>query len=228
MSDAPLLQEALDLAGEVIKVQVVATIHGDDDWHRVAFPHLTRSQEALVAVYLFAEKSMLNPANILVRHLFELGVNLKYMDGHPERVADYLNHSGGLGLTLHKSAWERVSVMCEELKLEEHYDTVYRMTSDISHGGSYGMRAEVARLAGYTSPQHLELTKALWTGLCFHGWVVDINCQVFPDIAAAFGSFQPGTAWYKRLEVLGSDLYEQMGGFLRAQPPAPPDSSIET
>ncbi len=210
-TDAVLLEEASALVKEIIRAGVVnITLPPGDNWPRVAFAHLTRSCDAMEAIHILAERRLQGPTDVLVRHLFELAVNLKYMVGHPERLAKYLEHSTSLDEIVHSYPWEHVKKMCKELELLTYYDTIYRITSDTSHGGSFGMRLEVAKMAGWTAMESFDLTKALWTGLSFYCWVVEINCDAFPNVADAFAGFLPGTAWNNRLDSLSLAIYDQL------------------
>ena len=185
-----------------------------------------------MAVYLILDKKdVLNPAYILVRHMFELGVRLRYLEAHPNKVYDFLKHSGVIVeegrapssqieelleqedyataselMNLPKQAWEDFKRMCEELSMSDLHKTVYRITSERSHGGLFGMPQEFLRLLGYEEIPDWEPANVLMSALDCYGMVVNINIKVFPDLGSNFANFQLGKDWHNRLDALWNDI----------------------
>ena len=91
----PLLQTGLDLSKEILDVDIEASSHDlKEDWNRVTFFYFRQARQALKAVSIILPYGLDTPSEILVRHLFELAVRLKFMEASPEdRVPDFLRHS---------------------------------------------------------------------------------------------------------------------------------------
>ena len=81
------MQATLDLVDDILGVPIEPTDDiSVDDWKNVALFYLFLSHETLRAIRLISADGMDNPSKVLVRHLFELAVRLKYMETNPESL----------------------------------------------------------------------------------------------------------------------------------------------
>ena len=209
----PLLQIALDLTEKILGVQYEVDFDDlDEGWSQVAIFYLKRSHETLKAVSIILSHGLVIPSEVLVRHLFELAVRLRFMEASPaDRVPAFLRHSGlvDLGesdlnqLMLPKRPWGNLHCMCKELGLLDHYDTVYRLSSENAHGGGHGMAQDLLVASGQEQIPDWQSPGILHTALVYHVWVVEINLKVFPGLAS---SFPLNADWKDRMKVLAEDI----------------------
>ena len=208
MNDKSLLQEALGLTHAIFSVNIGATVNLANHWHTVAYFHLYQSCKSLGAIYLILArlgKEVMNPADILVRHMFELAVRLKYLEAHPDKVPDFLEHH----VKSPRQPFGKLKQMSKEVGLLDHYCTVYELTSQHAHGGAQGLPLAFLRLLGYEGIRDWEPAKILATGIYYYDLVLSTNITVFPDLESQFADFQPGTEWHKRLETLWQTIGTQ-------------------
>ena len=208
MNDKSLLQEALGLTHTIFSVNIGATVKLANQWHTVAYFHLYQSCKSLGAIYLILSrlgKEVMNPADILVRHMFELAVRLKYWEAHPDKVPDFLEHH----VKSPRRPFGKMEQMSKKVGLMDHYGTVYELTSQHAHGGAQGLPLEFLRLLGYERIPDWEPANILATAIYYYDLVLSTNIKVFPDLEAQFADFQPGTEWHKRLETLWQDIRSQ-------------------
>ena len=194
MRDMPLTQEALSLAHQLFRKPIGAHV-GDDMREMAAFAHLVQSCQALGAVVLIVRnlgKEALNPAYILVRHMLELAVRLRYLEAHPERL-----DADGL-LTWNRPSLEK---MCCELGMSDHYERMYRWLSGKTHALAKSVFAEFSKVAGYREVPDWQSAHVLICAIVYYGMVVDVNTKIFPNLASNFTKLQGG-AWEERLKAL--------------------------
>ena len=165
----PLLQVGLDLSNEILDVRPEVDISDlKQDWNRISFFYLRTSRQALKAVNIILPHGLVAPSEVLVRHLFELAVRLRFIEASPEdRIPEFLRHSNlanptdsdinhqiqalqeqgnyaaASELMLPRRPWGDLRKMCEELELSDHYETVYRLSSEHAHGGDHGMALDL-------------------------------------------------------------------------------------
>ena len=225
----PLLQTGLALSEEILNVYLEVGIDDlKEDWNQVAFFYLRQAHQALKAVNIILPHGLVTPSEVLVRYLFELAVRLRFMEASPEdRVPDFLRHShladptdvdlnhqirdlhekgnyvAASELMLPRRAWGNLRAMCKELKLLDHYETVYRLSSEHSHGGSHGMALDSLVAYGLGRVPDWEPSGVLHTAITYYAWVVDINLRVFPYLAS---SFPLPADWKDRMKAFASDI----------------------
>lgn len=208
MRDNSLWQEALDLTHAIFSVSIGVRIDSKDNWKLVSYYYLVESSKVLIAVYrLLADRSgkdMLHPADILIRALFEFAVRLKYMDAHPDKVADFLEWSDKSP----KRPWGNLKDMSKKVGLLDHWDKFYEFTSQKAHGSSQAMASELHRLITDREIPDWEPASILVAGTTYYKMVVDVNIKLFPNLEANFANFQPGTDWENRLKVLEDAIIE--------------------
>ena len=194
MRDSPLLQEALELAWQISRVNLGVGVGLRTPWHRVAYSSLTVSCKSLLAIHLILSKlgkEATNPAYILVRHMLEVAVRLRYLENgvqneHPLESMEKL---------------PSMEAMCEKLGLRDHYDEVYGWTSTKVHGKN-SAETELSRLFGYTRTSDWEAANVLLASILYYCMAVNVAVRVHPALASSFVDFHEGTHWYARLDTL--------------------------
>ena len=228
-------QEIFDLTDEVLRVPVVSFV-GDfkRDWDRIAFLHLLRAHQSLGAIRMTLAENWYAPSVVLVRYLFELAINLMYLDKDMDnRVPKYLEHSraalnlehvedvesqldelwekgdhaGVAKLLLPSTAWKPLKQMCEDMGLLDHYYTMYRLASEAAHGGAHGMATELSEHKDIEQRPQWEVPGALVTALTYYRWVVEVTCKALPDLAA---NYQFGATWGDRIQTIQDHLSQQI------------------
>ena len=176
----PLTSEALGLAEEAFVVPIHAKERHvlKDEWSRVAYFHLIQSWRTLGAIHLLVGKGIVDPSGILLRHLFELAVTVRYLDACRKQVAEFVNYYSD---SLPKRAWRRTSEMCETLGLLSHYEEMYRLLSERAHGGVLGMGQEYLRLLGHEKMPDWEPAAVLASAAMYYEWVVRVTLEPMND-----------------------------------------------
>ena len=224
-----LLQEALDLTRDIVNVNIETWVVPENGWHAISYSHLALSRKTLMAIHLIlsseSNKAMLNPGYILVRHLFELAADLEYMEKRPEEVHDFLRLSEyravldlvsdqrledaqeQLDLVDYpKGRWKPLADICAEVGLSDIYKTLYRFTSEKSHGGHLTMTQEFLRMLNKEEIPDWKPASVIRIALTCYLSVLWVNFSVFPCLRSDFANFLPGTDWRHRLGKLDSDI----------------------
>ena len=212
MTANSLLQTGLDLSNEILDAYIeVSRDDLEEGLNQVAFFYFRQANRALRAVNIILPHGLVPPSEILVRHLFELGVRLRFMEASPaDRVPDFLSHShrtdpadsdindqirdlheqgnyaAASELMLPRKPWRNMKEMCKELKLLDYYETVYRSSSELAHGGGHGMAQDYLVAYGLDRVPDWVPPGILHTGITCYTWVVDINLKAFPHRASGF------------------------------------------
>ena len=230
-----MLQEIFELTDEVLQVPVSSFDQDlEEDWNRIVMLHLLRAHQSLSAVRITSEEEWYAPSMVLIRYLFELAINLVYLEKDVDkRVPIYLesnrvmfnleeadqvtsqlddlwrheDHVGIAKLLLPGKAWRRLKQICEELGLLNHYDTFYRHASEAAHGGAHGMATELLEHLGIEQRPQWETPGTLITALVYYGWIAEIACKTFPYMAE---SYQFGEDWGQRIREMQENVSEQM------------------
>ena len=88
---------------------------------------------------------------------------------------------------LPRRPWGDLRKMCEELELSDHYETVYRLSSEHAHGGGHGMALNLLVAYGLAEYPTGNCTAGiLYTAIAYHAWIIDVNLTAFPHLASAF------------------------------------------
>ena len=217
MRDLPLTQEAIGLAGEILNVSIRVDREGPlkDNWHKVAYHHLFQSMRTLTAIWVLVRQGAVHPAEILLRHLFELAVTLRYLDQYPKELCAFVRHytpplpenAVAVSVRQHvpKTSWRRLSQMCECLCIQaDHYETLYRSTSEIHHGGVFRMEQEYRRLLGLEEVPDYEIANILFPAMLYYQWAIFVNRKLFPYLAPNFRS----NDWSNRLRALEAKIHD--------------------
>ena len=101
-----------------------------------------------------------------------------------------------------KSMWE----MCCDIGWSQHFDTMYRSTSEIAHSGSYRLGKELSGLHKQEAMPEWQLTMVMVTALSYYSDVVRIAAEVFPDIKANFESLEN---WGDQMSEMKASIQEQ-------------------
>ena len=225
----PLLQVGLDLSNEILDVRPEVDISDlKQDWNRISFFYLRTSRQALKAVNIILPHGLVAPSEVLVRHLFELAVRLRFIEASPEdRIPEFLRHSNlanptdsdinhqiealqeqgnyaaASELMLPRRPWGDLRKMCEELELSDHYETVYRLSSEHAHGGGHGMALDLLVAYGLGRVPDWELPGILHTAITYYAWIIDVNLTVFPHLTSAFSL---NADWKDRMRAFEGDI----------------------
>jgi len=174
----------------------------DDNWHRVVAVKLYQAYERLVSIFMLLVKGYRDSADVLTRSLFEVAVNVSYIDKDVEkRLPEYLRH-GGFPLSKEDAkqiegrlrqkpppqvkdmvpgqAWRKLSAMCDELGWSQEYYTFYRLVSTVDHAGSFTLGTSYLKLLKREQPSDWEKSAVLVTALCFYLRVAEVAAKVFP------------------------------------------------
>ena len=202
MRDLPLTRGAKALVDEILfRIPVKEEDALEDDWSSVTYYYLGCSKRTMTAINVLMDQGALYPAEILLRHLFELAVTLRYLDEHPEDRPDFVNYYSG---PLPKKAWRPMAVMCEGLGLREFYDSMYRLLSEKAHGGVGTMGREYRLLRGHEELGDHELAHILLSAMSFYSWTLAVGRKVFPYLGARFRF----AGWARRVETLYATVTE--------------------
>lgn len=226
-----MLEKAIEITDEILAARF--EIDADDlerDWHQVVFLHLQRSSQALAGTRSLAVEGLYNPAVVLCRHLFELGVNVKYLNNDPDtRVPKYLQHgmvvadakereevdrrlqdlrekgdnAGVSKLLVPGTSWQNLKEMCTELDCLDHYSTMYRSASQLAHAGAQGLGREILALIDKPLMAETEMPGVLLTAVTYYQWVLEVCNQVFPGRMLGF-NFDP--SWTERYDGLVEEV----------------------
>ena len=179
MNEKPLLPWVIDLMDEILALPIDVEADVKPDTHPLVVVYYAfQSRASLRAVRHIASDEMFWPTIVLVRHLFELGVGLRYMlNDIPNRVPEYLKHGEDVD---QRRTWANLKDMCVELGLVDFYDQMYRHSSQVAHGGGQRMYLELFRLSGRDAPKEWELPGVLETGLLCYSWILHLHYQAFP------------------------------------------------
>ena len=206
-----VLQKALNIAGAVLGTNLDINLKDfGNDWHLVAFFHLVRSRQTLAGIRFLAAEQFYSPAETLCRHLFELAVNIRYLNIDPKsKVPFYLEHYGVRmsserrdetdaklqslreqenhveisKLLIPKRSWVSVRKMCVELGCLGEYETIYRGSSEIAHGGARTIGLEISALVSEQPMLQHVVSLALLKALIYYFGVEKVCCEVLPGMA---------------------------------------------
>ena len=228
-----VLQKALNIAGEVLDTNLDVNFKDfGNDWHLVALLHLVRSRQTLAGIRFLAAEQFYSPAETLCRHLFELAVNIRYLNIDPvSRVPVYLehyrvrasserrdetdaklqslreqeNHAEISKLLIPGRSWKTLKDMCGELGWLGQYETIYRGSSEMAHGGARTIGLEMAALVSEQPMLQYVVSDALLKALIYHFWVEGVCCEVFPGMAL---DIKRNPLWFKQCNELEEELSE--------------------
>ena len=228
-----VLQKALNIAGEVLDTNLDVNFKDfGNDWHLVALLHLVRSRQTLAGIRFLAAEQFYSPAETLCRHLFELAVNIRYLNIDPvSRVPVYLehyqirassewrdetdaklqslreqeNHAEISKLLIPGRSWRTLKEMCGELGCLGQYETIYRGSSEMAHGGGRTIGLEMEALVSEQPMLQYVVSNALLKALIYHFWVEDVCCEVFPGMAL---DIKRNPLWFKQCIELQEELSE--------------------
>ena len=206
-----MLQKALNIAGEVLDTHLDVNVTDfGNDWHQVALLHLVRSRQTLAGIRFLAAKQFYSPTEVLCRHLFELAVNIRYLNIDPvSRVRVYLEHYRVRAsseeryetdaklqslreqedhveiskLLIPGRSWVTLKNMCDELGWLGEYETIYRGSSEMAHGGARAIGLEILALVSEQPMLQYVVSFALLKALIYYFWVEEVCCEAFPRMA---------------------------------------------
>ena len=72
--------------------------------------------------------------------------------------------------------------MCGELGCLDQYETIYRGSSEMAHGGARTIGLEMAASVSGQPMLRYVVSHALLKALVYHFWVEGVCCEVFPGM----------------------------------------------
>ena len=198
-----LAQQAFD-ATSCIWLPIWPKERNTDDldfyWHIVVVGSLCRANKVMRSI-----TNLLNPtledsvsAAILNRHLFECAANLVYMardyrlalpeflkktkfpiyNGDIEQLEATLVDTLFAGVPTKR--WKALNRICEELGWTDEFKSIYRVTSDSSHGGSTALLPEFYELHNIVVTDDAK-ANTVSTGLVYHLRIMEVAAKHFPE-----------------------------------------------
>ena len=207
----PLTADALSLATDALEVSIDAkeNVVTKDEWNRVAYYHLIQARRTLAGVHILVSNGIVDPAGILLRHLFELAVTVRYLHGRRDQVPAFVQYYSGESLPTR--AWGNLKQMCESLDLLLHYDEMYRLLSEQAHGGVAGMGQEYLRLLRNEPMPDWNAAAVMASAVVYYEWIIQL--VMGPPLDAN---------WSGRMTVLMENVREEQRAYLKGQGITPP------
>ena len=233
--DDEFLKRVLAFIDEVLCAQIeIDESTLKNDWNRVVLLHLWRSWSGLQAVSIVSGNALYDPAVVLTRHLFELAVNIRYLDADSEvRVPLYLEHCGARlspdeqdkivrrartlweqgdfnavsELLIPKGSWKPLKEMCIEIGCLNHYLTMYRLASESTHGGAHELALTTLELTGRQKRPDWQFPAVLLAAVIYFKWVAEISRKVLPSLES---SFQFDSIWGETIRDLEEQVRKQV------------------
>jgi len=199
-----ILQKAIALKDSMLQVTSGIYVTVDNSWSMLVCVGIHQGNKRLDAILTLLNKNDLDSAEILTRSLFELAVNLAYIDEDVSvRLPEYLKHgkvpttreeveklkeemgnSGQLEARkiVPKNTWETLRSMCCDLGLDwlDEYETFFRFVSILTHADAFTLGENYKRLLEKQLPSDSEKATVLVTALDFHLRVASVTARVFP------------------------------------------------
>lgn len=202
---ADALEQLSKLCGETLaSVTGLGLRHRGERWRIILIVGLVQANERLHAVNLLLEANHADSATILMRSLFEIAVNLAFIERDKDPLSnEYLRH-GRVPLTAEeveemeqaikadaeapvpRSSWRSPKSMCSQLGNGwiREYDAHYAYASVVTHAGSFTLGQQLSDLIAGTESDEATKTRILVTALTYHLRVAEIVAREFPgDIA---------------------------------------------
>ena len=196
------LEELSELCEQTLaSVTGIDLRHRGERWRLLLLVGLVEANERLHAVKLLLEADYADSATILMRSLFELAVNLAFIERDKEPLVDeYLRH-GHVPLTVEEAAeieqairagaktpvphssWRSPRSMCLELGngWVGEYDALYAYASVMTHAGSFTFGQQLIDLIAGNKPDDATKTRILVTALTYHLRIAEIVAREFPE-----------------------------------------------
>ena len=204
-----LLQEAYRLSAEAASVTTAVEVpewpkhpemtNIDEQWPVAVAGTLHRANKLLGSIQLLLNPQVEDTASavILLRNLFECTVNLAYIRRDKStRLPQFIRHGAGSSSSEETAstklepqgphsnfpnrAWKPLSKRCEEIGWTGLYNTLYRVTSEASHGGSNTILAEYFELLGLPRTNEAKAQVLVGAVRCYT-LVAAIAAQEFPQ-----------------------------------------------
>ena len=199
-----ILQKAIALKDSMLQVTSGIDVTIDNYWSMLVCVGIHQGNKRLDAILTLLNKNDLDSAEILTRSLFELAVNLAYIDKDVSgRLSEYLKH-GKVPTTreevkklkeemerseqleareiVPKRTWRSIKLMCCDLGLDwlDEYETFFRYVSVPTHAGAFTLGENYIRLLEGQPLSDSKKATALVTALDFHLRVAGVTARVFP------------------------------------------------
>ena len=222
------LEELSELCEQTLaSVTGIGLRHRGARWRSFLIVGLVQANERLHAVKLLLEADHTDSATILMRSLFELAVNLAFIEHDKEPLLEeYLRHGhvpltseeaqeieqaikAGAEAPVPRSSWRSPRNMCGQLGNGwiREYDALYAYASVVTHAGSFTFGQQLIDLIAGNKPDDATKTRVLVTALTYHLRVAEIVAREFPE------SIEPHTIsdYHERCDEIGQRLAAQRG-----------------
>ena len=200
-----ILKKAIVLKDSMLQITSGIDVTVENSWSMLVCVGIHQGNNRLDSILTLLNKNDLDSAEILTRSLFELAVNLAYIDKNvSERLPEYLRH-GKVPMTkeeveklqqelgnssqleawriVPKITWKTFKSMCIDLGLDwlDEYETFFRFVSIITHAGAFTLGENYKRLLEKQTPSDSEKAMFLLTALHFHLRIDEVATRVFPS-----------------------------------------------
>ncbi|MCY4625909.1 MAG: hypothetical protein OXC99_13045 [Chloroflexi bacterium] len=205
-----LLEESIELANQAFEVSSSLSFPMwpqerdsgllETYWHIVLLGSLCRANKALRSITRLLDSSLEDTvsAAILNRHLFECAANLIYIGrdyrhtlpeflkkskfpGYPRELEElHSEFVENLFADVPSRRWKKVDTICRDLGWKDELKSIYRVTSDTSHGGSSALLPEFYELHDI-SVSDRNKAHIVSTGLVYHLRIAEVIAKNFPD-----------------------------------------------
>jgi len=237
-------QRTVDLSNRVFAVTSDIDLPHGDPWPTVVTLFLAQANERLHSVKVLSDSDNdhWDSAVILTRSLFELAVNLAYIEKDANgRLTQYLRH-GGIPLTHEEAeqlqqeieqnpqpavlgivparAWKKLQKMCKDLGdgWVREYEMFYRYSSVPTHAGAFTLGKTLIQLLQQSPPTAQQRAMVLITALALHLRVGEIGAKTFPR--------EINLENVKTLRKERQDLGQSLSTHQPPRPPPPPPPQL--
>jgi hypothetical protein len=196
-------QEAVSLTKMVFRATPSFDVSTSDHWQIVVAVQLHEAHERLNSIGMLLDKGYVDSAHVLARSLFEIALNMAYIEKDVEqRLPEYLKH-GGFPLSeedaeqleqklseesleevrgmVPERAWRSIREMCCDLGWSGEYGTFYRYLSVVEHGGSFRLMTNFLKLLEREPVPQWERASVLLYAVCLYLRVSEVAAKVSPS-----------------------------------------------
>lgn len=202
MDNNELWLQSVSLTNRIFTLTSALGLPQGDHWFALATVSLVQANERLDAIRTLLRQNQYESSVILTRSLFEIAVNLTFINNDREaRLAKYLRN-GGVPLSredllqlqraqaqgtdhiegvVPERAWESMNSMCRELGWGQEYALFYRYASVPTHAGSFTFLHNYSRLLAGRPPTIFEKVTVMATAISYHLRVALVAAATFPQ-----------------------------------------------
>ena len=218
-------QETVALTKRVFGATPSFGVSTSNHWKIVVGVQLHEANERLNSIVMLLDKGYVESAHVLARSLFEIAVNLAYIEKDAEqRLPEYLKHGSfplseedadqlekklseesleGVRGIVPGRGWRSTREMCCDLGWSGEYGTFYRYLSVIGHAGSFRLMTNFLKLLEREPVQQWERVSVLLYAVSLYLRVSEVAAKVFPSKIRADEIADLTAECYKMMESFG-------------------------